>query len=150
MDDIAIVGIGNPERGDDGVGWAVIDLLENKSDIPLYKVRDDFFELVELFAEHKTVFCIDGCLMKEGYKRIDARKEKIPSDISNTSTHGLNLSQAIAMAESLDQLPSTLIVYAIGIEQYEVGTKISSKVLHQAETIVPILLEDIERCMKKA
>ena len=61
MDQLIIIGIGNPFRGDDRVGWAVIERLSQESErLPLDKTRGDVGELVEILGSHKkSVFFLE-------------------------------------------------------------------------------------------
>lgn len=147
MPDIMIIGIGNPFRSDDGVGWRVVEQLEGKlnSSIMLSKQRGDIVELLEAFAQYKTVFLIDACSsksFKSAWQRIDFYREPLEIESHQTSTHGLNISQAIALAKNLDQLPQKLIIYAIAGDCYQMGDTLSPAVAQAAEEVVEALLNE--------
>lgn len=157
MSDILVVGIGNPYRGDDGAGWAVIDTLEGKvpSRVRLSKIRGDIAELMDVFENYSTVYLIDACSMNSPpgfWQRLDVHTDPILLDNAQTSTHGLNLSQAIALAKTLDQLPSKLIIYAINGDHYNVGATLSPSVAGVIGIVAQNLLNegDIQTCTKKA
>ena len=151
MADILIIGIGNPFRGDDGAGWAVVDALEGKVDagIKLSKIRGDIAELLDVFANYSTVYLIDACstnALPGHWQRIDARRSPLPQENSQTSTHGLSLSQAIALAKTLDQLPSKLIIYAIAGDLYHLSPTLSPPVAQVISIVAQnILKEEISR-----
>ena len=156
MSDILIVGIGNPFRGDDGAGWAVIDALEKKikSGVMLRKIHGDIVELMDIFEHYSSVYLVDACCMDAPpgfWQRINAHRHTLPLDNPQTSTHGLSLSQAIALAKTLDQVPSKLSIYAITGDQYNIGTTLSPPVAGIIEMIAQNIFneEDIQSCMKK-
>lgn len=156
MSDRIIVGIGNPFRGDDGAGWAVIDRLNGKlnASIVLSKQQGDIVELLDAFSNYAIVFLIDACHsknLKNGWQRIDYHRNAIEIESHQTSTHGLNISQAIALAKNLNQLPQKLIIYAIAGENYQMGQMLSESVMKYAEEVAEAILneEDIQTCLNR-
>lgn len=154
--DILVVGIGNPFRGDDGAGWAVIDALEGKVsvDVKLSKLRGEISELLDVFANYSTIYLVDACQMDAPlgfWERIDAHQDPIFLDTPQTSTHGLSISQAIALAKTLNEVPSKLIIYAINGDQYNMNAALSPPVAGVIEMVAQNIAkeEDILACMKK-
>lgn len=157
MADIIIVGIGNPYRGDDAVGWAVVDGLREKlrSGIELVKQRGDIAELIDLFSRHKSVYLVDACSSSElagSWQRIDVHQQPIPKENPQTSTHGFSISQAISLAKNLDQLPNKLILYAINGDNYSISDALSSSVARSVDGVINAILneEEIKSCMNRA
>ncbi len=156
MNEILILGLGNPFRGDDAAGWGVIDVLEQKSPkgVQLCKVRGDAAQILDFFTQYSTIYVIDACQMNAPsgfWKRIDAHKSSIPSDTPQTSTHGMGISQAIDLAKVLGILPSKLIIYAINGDHYNLSTTPSLSVGQAIDKVAQHILEeeDIVLCMKK-
>lgn len=153
MSKIAVIGIGNPYRGDDGAGWAVIDALEGKisPQIKLCKLRGDLGDLLDHFGNYSIIYMIDACTSEASagsWQRIDALIDPMLLEQPQTSTHGLSISQAISLARALDQLPSKLIIYAIRGEHYHVSNELSPLVAEAVKIVAyNILQEDL--CMKK-
>ncbi len=140
MDEIIIIGIGNPYRGDDGAGWAVIDALASTIPpaIKTIKLRGDVVELLDAFANYPAVYLIDACYMDAlpgFWQRLDAHCTPLPPERAQTSTHGLGISQAIDLAKALDQLPPKLIIYAINGDHYNMSLTLSPPV---AQAIGPV------------
>lgn len=144
-----IIGIGNPMRGDDGAGWAVIDKLEKQVTVEmLCKQKGDISELLDLFARHSTVYIIDASLSNAppgSWQRIDALRQSLPIESNQTSTHGFNISQVIALAKNLNQLPIKLIIYAIAAECYDMSETLSPPVEKAVEEVSIAILN--EKCM---
>jgi hydrogenase maturation protease len=156
MAEIAIIGIGNSFRGDDGAGWAVIEVLERKmpAQIKLSKIRGEIAEILEYFENYPAIYLIDACVGNAPagtWKRLDALVDPVDFEQPQTSTHGLSLSHAISLAKNLNQLPSKLIIYAIYGNHYATSQGLSSKVAEAIPCIVQSILkeEDIQLCMKK-
>lgn len=155
MADIIIVGIGNPYRGDDAAGWAVIDGLRETigSVIKLVKQRGDMADLIDIFALHKNVYLVDACCgsgCAGEWQRIDVHKQPILEEIPQTSTHGFSVSQAVSLARNLDQLPNKLILYAINGDHYSISEGLSPSVAKGVDRVIKAILneEDIQSCMK--
>lgn len=149
MNKVAIVGIGNPYRGDDGAGWSVIELLRNKvsSAILLDRQWGDMAELLDIFETNKTVFLVDACISGAAvgsWQRIDAIGHPLPMDRRQTSTHGLSVSRTIDLARNLQMLPAKLIIYAITGDQYNMSENLSPIVAIAVEKVVAELLKEKE------
>lgn len=155
MADIIIVGIGNPYRGDDAAGWAVVDGLKEKlkSGIELMKQRGDIAELIDLFSRYKSVYLVDACnsQLAGSWQRIDVHQQTIPIENPQTSTHGFSISQAISLAKNLDQLPNKLILYAIYGDHYSVSDTLSPSVARSVDGVINAILneEEIQSCMNR-
>ncbi len=157
MADIIVVGIGNPYRGDDAAGWAVIDGLMEivGSVIKLVKERGDIADLIDIFSRYKSVYLIDACLSSEligTWQRIDVNKQPIVEKNVQASTHGFSVCQAISLAKNLDQLPNKLILYAINGDNYSVSNALSPSVARGVDSVIKAILneEDIQSCMNTA
>lgn len=151
--DIIIVGIGNPYRGDDAAGWAVIDGLKDTigSAIELIKERGGVAELIDIFSRYKSVYLVDACRsggFVGSWRRIDVHKQPIMEENAQTSTHGFSLSQAISLAKNLDQLPNKLILYAINGDNYSISNELSPAVAKSVDSVIKAILkeEDIQSC----
>ena len=157
MADIIIVGIGNPYRGDDAAGWAVIDGLKEEvgSAIKLVKERGDIAELIDIFTRHKSVYLVDACSSSEftaAWQRIDVNRQPLLEENPQTSTHGFSITQAISLAKNLDQLPNKLILYAINGNNYSISNELSPAVANSVDSVIKAILkeEDIQSCMNRA
>ncbi len=145
MADIAIIGIGNPFRSDDGIGWAVIEALEGRvsSRVALHQARSDIAELMEYFSRYQTVYLVDAC-QGEGligsFKRIESLDEL--EQESFVSTHGFGLAQAIALAKNCRELPDRLVIYAIYVDRFQLGSELSVEAKSAVEEVVQRLLQE--------
>jgi hydrogenase maturation protease len=148
MNDTIVVGIGNPFRGDDGAGWAVIDALEAKNiNVPLCKQRGDIAELLDVFAQYSNVYLVDACTGVN--VRIDVQEQSIPEDNPQTSTHGMGIAQAVALAKNLNLLPKKLILYAIAGKNFNIGDPLSPSLDLEINRVANAIEGEII-CMKKA
>jgi hydrogenase maturation protease len=153
MNNVCVVGVGNPFRRDDGAGWAVIDEIEKRkiAHVELRKNRADPADFLDIFSRYSIVFVIDACMMDAplgSWQRIDALNDPIPSERAQTSTHGFSLSQIIALGQTLRQLPSQLILYAINGKSYRISHALSLEVARAIPRVTQEILREIHQCMK--
>lgn len=155
MGDIVVIGIGNPYRGDDAIGWAVVEALSKKSAIHTLKLRGDIVELMDVFVKYPSVYIVDACSSDKDpagtFQRIDVHRQPLWVENNQTSTHGFSVSQAVALAKNLDELPARLIIYAISGDNFSMCEKISPPVAQAIDKVVQAILneEDIRVCMNK-
>src|SRR5215469_12635314 len=124
---ILVIGIGNEFRSDDGVGLSTIRMLQSKvlpEDTLLGESTGDGAELIEMWRMASAAILIDA--VSSGEKpgtiyRLDALKQPWPARLSFHSTHFFGLAEAIELARVLNQIPPSLIVYAIEGQDFSSG-----------------------------
>ncbi len=154
MDKIGVVGVGNPWRGDDAIGWAVIDTLEGKIDAGavLYKVQGSLFEIIDLLQMHEHLYLIDAWkadLPIGSWQRHDAKKCVFAKEGQPASSHGLGVAEAIAIAKNLDQMPASVVIYAVCAKEYGIGQKMDPQLKESIEHVAQAICKEVEICMKK-
>ncbi len=135
---LLIIGVGNPDRGDDGAGHAVIKALRARigahtdKDTPtLIEQSGESTLLIEAMQGLSNVVIVDAADFgaKPGsHRRFDAGKAALPSDLTNMSSHGFGVPQAIELARALGTLPERCTVYAIQAASFEAGDLLSTAV----------------------
>nr|WP_231366519.1 MULTISPECIES: hydrogenase maturation protease [unclassified Thioalkalivibrio] len=124
-----VIGIGNPWRGDDGIGHAVVDALEGTAGLATAKSHGEPAELMELWQGHDPVILVDAIVTGAApgtLHRLDAR-EPLPRG-ARYSSHGIGLAEAVELARSLGDLPGTLIVHGIEPARLENGAGLSPEI----------------------
>lgn len=117
---ILIIGLGNPWRGDDGVGPHVARALAGLSrpGVSVQNAAQDALSLIQAWQGVQQVYVIDAVQAgaKEGaILRLDALHDPLPT-VGAYSSHGLGLAEAVALARQLHRLPGRLTL--IGIEAH--------------------------------
>ena len=155
---IAVIGIGNPFQGDDGIGLYLLDTLKNKS-IP-FKIPVDFIDggtggmqLFHLSTQYNIILFIDA-VQFEGtpgehifFSTKDiAFSKKIPNTLS---THSSDLYQMIKTIEDMNDNPP--IMYIFGIQPKEITMKdtLSSELQSNLSILQKKLEEKIELIIQK-
>ena len=129
-----IVGVGNPLRGDDGAGPAVIRALHRLGlgrSVTLTESGGDAAELLELWDGARQAVVVDairsGAPPGSVHVLGHPGREELPS-LRGVSVHGLGLATAIGLARELGRLPSRLTVIGIEAGRCELGAPMSPPV----------------------
>ncbi|MEV0173609.1 hydrogenase maturation protease [Streptomyces sp. NPDC050803] len=131
---IAVIGVGNEFRRDDGVGWAVIARLRERAlpaDAVLATCDGDPGRLIGLWEGARLAVVVDAAHAHPGspgrVHRLVLDSGRLPQP-SATSSHGLGLGEAVELARVLDLLPERLVVYAVEGTDSDYGTGLSPAV----------------------
>jgi len=119
-----VIGIGNRDRGDDGVGPAVVDELRRREAPVATIVREgDLADLALLWRAHTDVLIVDACRTGNPLgtvRRLDPAAAATAAETgASLSTHGVGVADAIELARRLGRLPPRLVL--IGIEGRRFG-----------------------------
>jgi len=130
MDRTLVIGIGNPERGDDAAGLAVAAWLAGRLPAPVEVITHDgeATSLLALLGQASALYLVDACVSGAPagtIRRLDVAAEPLPQAMFTVSTHGLGLADAIELARALDQLPAPSVVFAIEGRRFEPGAPLS-------------------------
>ena len=144
---ILVIGIGNEYRNDDGVGLIVARKLRAKN-LPGVLVTEssgDGAALMEAWEAARTVILIDAAFSgaePDTVSRFDVAIQPLPISFSFHSTHAFGVAEAIGLAQALQQLPPSLIVYAIEGKHFSAGTSLSPEVAEVSQKVVEqVMLE---------
>lgn len=130
---ILVVGVGNPDRGDDAAGRMVARKLAGSAPagVEIAEHDGEAASLVELMEGADGVILVDACTAGTPpgtVHRFDAAERPLPQKTLDFSTHGFGLAEAIELARALDQLPARCFVYAIEIQNVTEGAALSPAV----------------------
>ena len=121
-----IYAIGNPARGDDGFGPAVLKALKKKH-LPATEYQINYqlnIEDAELFSHYQLVVIIDAALAKGGLKLIELHAENTDPH----STHALSPSQVLALSQNLFQFNNRCWLLTTTGTQWDLGNELSDLV----------------------
>jgi hydrogenase maturation protease len=147
---ILVAAIGNPDRGDDGIGILVASRLSGRlpPDVALTIRSGDILSIIEDWAGFYAVICIDAAAtigVPGRIHRIDAAAGGLPVDLSFPSCHAFGLAEAIALGRALHSLPETVIVYAIEGNCFEGGATVTPAVSLAAGQVVEAIVAEVNR-----
>ena len=117
-----VIGIGNPDRGDDGVGVEVARQVAFERLDVLALEFDDPSEALDAWDPEDTVVVADAIVsggQPGDIRVVDVIQQKLPAgNWSAGGTHALGLAAVVELARSLDLMPRRLVV--VGVEAGQV------------------------------
>ena len=143
-----VVGIGNPDRGDDGVGPVIVRRLRGRVP-PGTSVRErsgDALALIEDWKGFSSVIVVDAMaqITEPGrIYRLELTSNPLPVAFAPPSTHAFGLAETVELARNLHRLPPFLIAYLVEGEQFETGALLSPMVAKAVEDAVERILTEI-------
>lgn len=160
---LLVAGLGNRLRGDDGVGpWVASELLSrlgtNTPGVRIWAECQEPLRLLELWTAPTTVLLIDA--VRSGTPpgtllcvRLPTRRRPAPKHWGRSQTeigvrgssHALGLAAAIALGQTLRQMPAQLLVYGIQIGSDAPGPSLTPAVQRAAQRLVEMLLPLLPR-----
>ncbi|SFY05570.1 hydrogenase maturation protease [Streptomyces atratus] len=151
---IAVIGVGNEFRHDDGVGWAVVAQLAEwaeerplPSGTALLVCDGDPARLITLWEDADLAIVVDAA---HAHPERPGRLHRLKVDDGQlsqtgtaTSSHGLGLGNAVELARQLDRLPGQLVVYAVEGADSSLGTGLSAPVAAIVEPLTEWIATEI-------
>ncbi len=140
MNRVRVIGIGNPERGDDAAGRLVARRLAAVD--PSLDVREldgGAIALLDSLGDLDAAYLVDASHSGRPagtVRRFDAHQRPLPADLLGWSTHGLGLPDALELARALDELPPCCIVFTIEGGAFELGMEVSAPVAAAVDSVV--------------
>lgn len=143
-----VIGLGNPERGDDAIGRIVLARLRDllPADIALIEESGETAALLARLEGAAAAYLIDACTSGAApgtLHRIDAAVTPWPRALRSCSTHGLGLTEALELARALGSLPARCIVYAIEGATFALGAPVSAPLRARIDSLVARLAAEI-------
>lgn len=148
IDNILVIGLGNPDRGDDGIGPLVARKLIGKAPRGARVIArtGDALALIEDWAGADAVVLIDaaatvsraGCI-----HRICATAEALARELPLSSTHAFGLADAVDLARALHALPPHLVVFAVEGACFEPGAVMTREVFAAADKAAALVLDEL-------
>jgi hydrogenase maturation protease len=143
-----VIGIGNPDRGDDGVGRMVAQRLRGSvpANVRIEEQDGGTAELIERLCDADSVWLIDAAVSGAPPGTIhqtDCTKTAVLPARFGASSHGLGVAEAIALARLLHGLPHVCMLYAIEGVTFSPGAAMSRQVLAAADALVARLAKEL-------
>lgn len=144
-----VIGVGNPDRGDDGVGVKVAQALEGRlpPGVALRTRTGDMLALIEDWAGYDHAICVDAAAPINApgrIHRIDIAHEPLPSAPSLASSHGIGLAEAVSLAQRIGAAPRTLVVYAIEGSSFDLGAPLTPAVADAVAKVAARVLAEVK------
>jgi len=127
-----VIGLGNPDRGDDAVGLHVARRVAAKHSGIRVLELDDPSDALDAWALADTVVVADA-VTSDGVPGdihvVDAVAQTLPGGSwASGGTHALGIAAVVELARALGRLPRTLLLVGVEAERFDHGTPMSGAV----------------------
>ena len=146
-----IIGLGNPDRGDDAAGILVARRLAELG-VEAFQHRGGTLDLIEIWQNVDCAVIVDAVISGAAPGTVhawDAQFTEWRDKMFRSSIHMFGLADAIELARALDRLPKRLMIYGIEAAQFVAGAPPSSQVLagieRAAEQIASQFAPDVRK-----
>ncbi len=149
---IVIIGCGNTNRSDDGVGVWVIRELERRvmpDGVRLIDAGTGGMDVMFHMEDIQHVILIDaaqtGAAPGQIYRVPGEQLATLPPP-NNLSLHNFRWQHALAVGRMIykERFPTDISVYLIQVASLEVGLELSPAVLAGAEQVVALIAEEVQ------
>ncbi len=143
-----VLGIGNPDRGDDAVGRLIARSLRTQvpADVRVVEQDGEATALLPELQSAQRAWLIDAAQSGAPpgtIHRIDCSAANLAMPPGTVSSHGFGLVEAIALARALDVLPLQCIVYAVETTDFTAGAAPSPEVTQAVEEVAARILAEL-------
>jgi hydrogenase maturation protease len=149
-----VIGLGNPYRGDDGVGPAVARAVADLAleSVTVIEHSGEGAGLVEIWMGMDTVILVDA--VSSGgtpgtVHRFDARATPIPVGLFHHSSHAFGVAEAVELARVLGRLPPRLLVYGVVGERFASGNGLTGAVEGVVQEVVERIVRDVQTVARR-
>jgi hydrogenase maturation protease len=146
---VLVVGIGNTDRGDDGLSAAVIARLDGHTPdgVRLLARSGDPLALLEDWAGCDMVVLVDAAMALDEpgrVHRLDLATDPLPLGWSQQlSSHAFGLAETVELARNLGRLPGRLVLYLVEGKRFETGTPLSPAVASAVNQVAERIIADL-------
>ncbi|MFT4889869.1 MAG: hydrogenase maturation protease [Halobacteriales archaeon] len=148
---VAVVGVGNPIMGDDGVGPKIIERLEGSpagaaDDVRLTDAGTTGFLALEAMSGAERAVVVDAVETGESpgtiheYRYVDGTFE---TDVPEMTMHDVSFTEAMVAGRDVYDLPDEIRVLGVEPADVSIGDELSEAVERAATELTEVLLERI-------
>jgi hydrogenase maturation protease len=133
---VLVIGVGNPDRGDDAAGLLAAQYIRVRTlpGVIVLEHPGEGIDLMNLWQREglRAIYVIDA--MSSGcppgtIERFETQEASLPAQFSGSqSTHVFGVAEAVELARALDCLPRHLVVYGIEGGCFDAGAPLSPEV----------------------
>ena len=136
-----VIGVGNPDAGDDAVGRAVAGRLaaRPRAGVVVRECSGDAAALIDAWQGFDDVVVVDAC---HGAGPPGSVHRLHPDDLARfkgrggASTHSFGVATAVGLSRALGTLPRSLVIHAIEGRDFEPGARLSPAARRGVDAVV--------------
>ena len=143
-----VIGVGNPDRGDDAAGLHVARRLAALAlaDVAVAEDAGDALALLDRWEGAAHVVLVDAAAPVAApgrIHRLDPVRQALPREIALGSTHAFGLAEAVELARSLGRLPGRMTIYAIEAASFAPGAALTPAVAAAVARVAARIARDL-------
>jgi len=146
---ILVIGIGNPDRGDDAAGLAVARRVRAAAEpgtVIVHELIGDQLALLDAWTGATEVYVVDAVCSGGApgtVYRFDAA-DALTAQFRHRGTHTFSLADVVELARALDRLPRRLTGFGIEGASFAVGAAMSAQALAAVDVVTSVLLKELK------
>jgi len=145
---VLVIGLGNPDRGDDGFGAMVAHDLVGRVPTAVVVIarRGDMLSRIEDWVGFDVLVCIDAAApfgVPGRIHRIDLNSDELPRSVRSISSHALGLAEVIELARTLQLAPRKVIVYAVEGGSFDSGGPLTPAVAAAVRVVADRVVAEV-------
>lgn len=130
---ILLLGVGNLQRGDDGIGPVVVEKFQAvaPSGVTCRTVPGDISALLDAWHSYSNLLLVDAVVSGAAagtLHRIPVQEGRLPAAVRVVSSHAMGVSEAIPLAHRLGLLPKQVLLLGVEGVDFQVGHPLSPRV----------------------
>jgi hydrogenase maturation protease len=146
---VVVIGVGNPYRGDDGVGLAVAERVRGRvPGVDVVECEQEPTRLLDAWEGAELAIVVDACASGSPagtVHRFDLAAASLPARVFRSSTHAFGVGDAVELARALGRLPARLVVFGVEGEAFASGTGLSPAAARAADEVAAAIVAELER-----
>jgi hydrogenase maturation protease len=146
---ILLIGIGNPDRGDDAAGLEVarrVRQATSPAEVTVRELAGDQLTLIDEWAGASEVYVVDavcsGGVPGTVYQFNAANA--LTERFHHRGTHMFSLADVMELARALGRLPGQLTGYGIEGASFAIGDGLSKEAAAAVDKVASLLLNDLK------
>ena len=143
-----IIGVGNPFKGDDGIGVELVKEIENRgvpSGVKTFEVGSSTFDILHIMKDLDEVIIIDA--VRFGADPAEHRfftVQDVESLGDSETAHGTDILEILNLSENLGERPEKVLVMGIQPKETELSEEFSQPIKERLPELVEILQEKVK------
>jgi hydrogenase maturation protease len=146
---ILVIGIGNPDRGDDAAGLAVVRRireLTKPGEVTVRELVGDQLDLMDAWNGAIEVYVVDAVCSggTPGTVYQFGAADALTGQFAHRGTHTFSLADVVELARALGRLPRRLAGFGIEGASFAFGAPMSQPVRAAVDTVTSMLLAELK------
>ncbi len=146
---ILVIGIGNPDRGDDAAGLAVARRIREATrpgEVTVRELVGDQLALLDTWTGAAQVYVVDA--VRTGGRpgavyQFDAAN-MLTDEFRHPGTHTFSLADVVELARALGRMPRHLAGFGIEGATFAIGASLSPQARAAVEHVTSLLLKELK------